>query len=172
MLRAKKAMVILFIFAVVGMMEAETYGEAVERTLAEMVRVRNNLDGLSLTVVWFGFISFVVAAIYFAWLLSHGTDISRNRSLLKNLEDAAIKNAELSAKVEALSLHNQDLINRHEELIKLLLSKMGAQSPTQNVVVQQPPKQLPKPVNKVIEFDPNSKADQTWLAQQQNKRKQ
>lgn len=106
------------------------------------------------------------------WQIFQSVKAGNNRDDILRTSRVAASNIELCAKIEALEHQNKDLINRHEELIKLLLGRMGTQAPTQTVVLQQPAKPISKPTREIIEFNPNSSEDQTWLADQKRKRQQ
>lgn len=169
MLRVKTAVVMTLFFVVLGMAAAETYEQALIRHNQEIKALENDFRILE-TFRWlWDWGLFIVLMVMVIITASHGSRFGKYQFELKQQSELLARNAELTNRVDVLSQQNLDLINRHEELIKLLLSKMGTQAPTQNVVVQQHPKPLPKPTREIVEINPNSPADQVWLAKQKKK---
>lgn len=164
MSRTKKALVMALLLVVVGMIAAETYEQAIERHGKEIFQLWSSYS------LWW-WICFWVLVIYFVVFIVHDSKLSRHESQLKQISILTAQHTEITARLEALMQHNRDLIDRHEEMMKVLMLKSGNAGPSQSVVIQQP-KALPKPANPIVEFNPNSQDDQTWLAKQKRQRPQ
>lgn len=178
--RLQKSSLLLLVLVCAGMCMAET----LEQTLARHEQMIYSLAGafdsqhevgkkLNRDIVdlygWNSFFLLFCVALLI-WQIVQSVKAGNNRDDIRRTSLLVASNIELCGKIELLEQQNKDLINRHEELIKLLLAKMGTQAPTQNVVIQQP-KSLPKPTREIVEINPNSPADQSWLASQVKKHK-
>lgn len=172
-MKIQQSLVLVVLLLCTGMSMAETFEQSMNKLLdvIENMQYREgkrfeeikSLEYFRSQVYIFMVAALIASVIFLAWQFNHGGTLDQHETKLRKIAD-------LITRAETLEHQNKDLINRHEELIKLLLGKMGTQAPTQTVVLQQQPKPISKPTREIIEFNPNSSADQTWLADQKRKR--
>lgn len=154
--RIQKGFLLVLMLVCAGTCTAETYGEALDRIDASLYWLWKFFG-------WFVFFSIIFALIIFIMVVNHGGDITKLEGQCRRLSDS------LNRMEENLK-HSNDIINRQEDMIKVLVLKSSSSS-SQSVVIQQP-KALPSTSKELVEFNPNSAADQTWLASQKRRRQE
>lgn len=181
-MKIQQSLVLLVLLVCTGMSMAETLPETLARHEQMIYTQAGAFDSQQKLLMklnrdisdLYGWNSFFLLFLLtlLIWQICQSVKAGKNSADIQRTAGLVASNIELCAKVEALEHQNKDLINRHEELIKLLLGRVGTQAPTQTVVLQQPSKPISKPTREIIEFNPNSQEDQTWLADQKRKRQQ